>query len=193
VNPVLAAGLALAVAVIIALVGLWLVGAAIRWTHRARRRWRRRILPVLIAYRWLKRREHAPRPAVLAGDDIYRTCDLSTWEGGPWACRMCNGLIPRNRTRFCGPQCTDAALDNHVFDRARAARRRMDGYRCVRCGSTEHLEVNHKTPILGLHDVPGCHHHLSNLETLCGGGGTSCHQFTTNGQRARGEFRRRAS
>lgn len=29
------------------------------------------------------------------------------------------------------------------------------------------LEVDHVTPIRGLHSTPGCHHHLDGLRTLC--------------------------
>jgi hypothetical protein len=177
-----------------ALIAVWLFAVAAARTRRAvrrvNRRWRRRLVVFIVAYRWIRRRQraHAPRPVVLAGDDVYRACTLSNWEGGPWACRWCNGLLPRDRTRFCSARCTDQALDNHVFDRARSARRRLDGYACVRCGSTEHLEVNHKTPILGRHAEVGCIHHLAGLETLCGGGGRSCHQAETNGQRRAGAF-----
>jgi hypothetical protein len=42
------------------------------------------------------------------------------------------------------------------------------------------LEVNHKTPILGLHGHSGCHHHLDGLETLCD---RPCHLEETNRQR----------
>lgn len=139
-------------------------------------------------HRGQRSRPAPPRPPALEGDEIYRACPLSRWQGDPAACRWCNGLLPDGRPRFCGPACTDWALDNHDFDHARAARRRMDRYQCVRCGRREHLEVNHIVPVLGRHDVPGCWHHLAGLQTLCGGGGQSCHQIETNRQRAAGEF-----
>jgi hypothetical protein len=146
----------------------------------------------VLLFRWLdgrKRQPGRPRPAVLTGDDIYLACPLSRWQGDPMACRWCNGLLPEDRRDFCGPQCADEAHENHLPDRARSARRRMDRYACVQCGSQEHLEVDHIDPALGRHREPGCIHHLSNLRTLCGGGGQSCHQLRTNGQHARGELR----
>lgn len=42
------------------------------------------------------------------------------------------------------------------------------------------LQVNHRTPILGLHNHSGCHHHLDGLETLCD---RPCHLEETNRQR----------
>jgi hypothetical protein len=163
-----------------------------RWAHHIERRAIDAALAGLayvVLGKWLHREQSRPRPPVLQGDDIYRACVLSAWQGGPWACRWCNGLIPRNRYNFCGPRCADEANENHVFDRARSARRRMDGYRCTQCGSAEHLEVDHIDAALGRHREPGCIHHLANLRTLCGGGGRSCHQQRTNGQRRAGVFR----
>lgn len=131
----------------------------------------------------------ARRPAVLQGDDMWRACTLSPWAGDPARCRWCNGQLPADEERFCGVGCADPALDNHVFDRARLARRRMDGWKCTRCGDGRRLQVHHKTAVLGGHKVPGCHHHLDGLTTLCSGRG-SCHQADTNRQRASGAFRR---
>lgn len=171
------------------------------WRRRFRRHPIRTTLTLLaIVDHMPRRRRVAPvvRPVVLEGDDLYRACPLSKWEGGPWACRMCNRLLPRNQTRFCGPACRHRGEDNHYFPNARAACLRRDRYACVRCGSTDCLEVNHRTPILGRHNVPGCHHHLEpgpdgrgGLEVLCGGGIGSCHHAETVRQLRAGELTRR--
>jgi 5-methylcytosine-specific restriction endonuclease McrA len=50
---------------------------------------------------------------------------------------------------------------------ASAAARKRDGNKCVRCGSTFPLEVNHIVPRKGMGYSNGCHHHLNGLETLC--------------------------
>ena len=185
------------------LLGLLMLAVAVARVVREVSRWWRRSLTRRLV-RWLFGRagggqRRAPRPPVLTGDDIYLACPLSAWQGGPWACRWCNGLLPQRATRWCRPQCRTAARENHVFSGpggACEAALRRDGYRCVRCGSAgshEHaLQVNHRIPIRGRHKVAGCHHHLepgpdgrSGLETLCSGPG-SCHQDETNRQRARG-------
>ena len=56
---------------------------------------------------------------------------------------------------------------NHVWAVARRERKRLDSYACVRCGSAEGLEVNHRVPVRERGYVYGCQHHLENLETLC--------------------------
>ena len=47
------------------------------------------------------------------------------------------------------------------------------------CRHVRPMEVNHKTPILGLHNQSGCHHHLDGLEVLC----RPCHLDETARQR----------
>lgn len=71
-------------------------------------------------------------------------------------------------------------LANHRWNDARSAALERDEYRCVQCAATERLEVNHIEPRRGKGYGPGCHHHQSNLETLC----KPCHQQTTREQRA---------
>lgn len=172
------------------------VTVAVTWTVLGRyirkhwRRWLKLAALYVVAGRWLRR--SVQRSPVLQGDDIYQVCPLSFWQGDPNTCRWCNRALPDNEPRFCGPWCADPARDNHEFDRARSAARRRDNYRCRTCGRQERLQVNHRTPILGAHKIPGCHHHLEpgpdgrgGLETLCSGRG-SCHQAETNRQRANG-------
>jgi predicted RNA-binding Zn-ribbon protein involved in translation (DUF1610 family) len=186
------APLALLVAVV---VGVAVARRLARATRRSFGRWQRRTVDAAFTGlfaalfgRWLDQRRPA-RPPVLTGDDIYRACPLSAWQGAPNTCRWCDRPLPERRPRFCGPQCADLALDNHVFDRARSARRRIDSYQCTKCGSTRHLEVHHANePAHGRHAEDGCMHHLDGLRTLCGGGGVSCHQRETNRQRRNGDF-----
>jgi hypothetical protein len=181
--------------------GAW----ALRQARRAVRRRLRRAVRVgvtglVAAWAWRQvraawRSRPARRPAAVEGDDMFRHCPLSLWARtgcDPACCRWCGARLAPDAPRFCGPQCADPALDNHDFNRARRVRRWMDGYRCVRCGSQRALQVNHMTPVLGRHNVPGCHHHLAGLETLCSGKG-SCHQAETNRQRRSGAFGRRAA
>lgn len=159
--------------------------AAIRMEHHAERRL------IDAAFIWLglgflrgRHRRHVrrvARPPALEGDEIYRACSISRWQGDPAACRWCNGMLPLDRPRFCGPECADGALDNHDFDRARSVRRRMDRYRCRQCGSRDHLEVHHAGErAMGRHGIPGCWHHLAGLVTLC----RRCHSIETAGQHA---------
>lgn len=164
-----------------------------RALRRGVRQWQRhpiRSTLAVVAVVARLRRKPAPLPSrlpALEGDDIYRSCPLSLWEGGPWACRWCNRLLPARSTRWCSPQCRVTARANHEFGPARDAALQRDGYRCIRlgCGAMatfeRALEVNHKTLIHGRHNEPGCHHHLDGLESLCG----RHHDEVTAGQRAR--------
>jgi hypothetical protein len=150
----------------------------------------------VLLFRWLdKKRQVAPRPRppVLEGDEVYRACPLSRWQGDAAACRWCNRMLGEDKPRFCGPPCRHVAEANHFFDKATPFVLQRDHFTCQHCGRGEGpghgLEVNHRTPIRGRHKVPGCHHHLEpgpdgrgGLETL----GHSCHLAVTAGQRARG-------
>lgn len=171
-----------------------------RWERRALR-WLGRALVGLVLARWVTRpagagwrayrQRRIQRRVPMAGDDIYRACPLTPWDGDPTRCRWCNQPLGAEPGPFCGPACGDLARANHVFASAKVAARQRDRYRCVRCGGTRRLQVNHKVPVLGRHGEPGCHHHLAGLETLCAGRG-SCHQGETNRQRRAGLCRRAA-
>jgi hypothetical protein len=185
---------AVLVAAALILVVSW---AVVAWlTRKWRKRFRRHPIQTTIALVALLRRftaRPAPRPVVLEGDAMWLACPVSHWQGDPSACRWCNGLLPEDKPRFCGPTCRHTAEANHYFDKATPFVLQRDGFTCQHCGNGEGpghgLEVNHRTPIRGRHKVPGCHHHTApsadgrgGLETL----GKSCHQVVTNGQRARG-------
>jgi hypothetical protein len=188
---------ALVALVVTAFVAYVVVGAGWRYLRRASRRavhhLERRAIDALLAvvlFRWLRNRQPTPRPrpAVLTGDDIYRACPLSTWQGDPMACRWCNRLLPARATRWCAAQCRITATTNHDYRLAHDAALARDGFRCTRpgCGATATLdraiETNHIELARGRHDQPGCIHHLENLESLCG----RHHDEVTAGQRARG-------
>lgn len=161
--------------------------ASRRAVHHLERRAIDAILGVLL-FRWLRNWQPAarPRPLVLTGDDIYRACPLSRWQGDPKACRWCNRLLPQRARRWCTAQCRIVAETNHVYSEARDAALQRDGHRCTRCGAgptfDRAVETNHIELARGRHDQPGCIHHLDNLESLCG----YHHDEVTAGQRARG-------
>lgn len=195
-----------AVAVLVVLAAARVLSRALRRSaRRGLRRWQRRALRSvgralvgLVLARWVTRPAGAGWRAYrqrrnqwrvpMAGDDIYRACALTPWAGDPTRCRWCNQPLAAEPGPFCGPACGDTGRSNHVFAAAKVAARQRDRYRCVRCGGTRRLQVNHKVPVLGRHGEPGCHHHLVGLETLCAGRG-SCHQGETNRQRRAGLFR----
>lgn len=176
-------------------------GAATRMERHAERRFVDAVF-IALGLSWLTgRRGHRgprarptpPRPPVLEGDEIYRACPLSRFQGDPKACRWCNGLLPARAGRWCRPQCARAARENHEFGGAGGAREAAlarDGYACrwSGCGvgaSHEHaLEVHHIVAIHGRHAETGCHHHLAGLVTLC----HPHHLVDTERQRAAGEF-----
>lgn len=142
----------------------------------------------VLLFRWLRRDAGVVRPPALEGDDIYRVCLLSAWNGDPGACRWCDRPLPRRAKRYCRAQCRITARTNHEFPLARDAALERDEHTCVRprCGAVatyeRALEVNHIEMAHGRHDQPGCIHHLTNLESLCG----RHHDEVTAGQRARG-------
>lgn len=161
--------------------------------HELGRQVSRMITAWLIYICWTKwfgkERKHQPREA-LPCDEMYAACPMSAFEGDPSKCRWCNGDLPERAKKFCRPQCRITARNNHEFSLAKDVVLARDGFQCVTCGgeatAERGLEVNHKTPCLGRHDVPGCWHHVDGLETLC----WRCHLKVTNRQRRTGQFRR---
>lgn len=96
---------------------------------------------------------------------IAAACALA--RAKPDGCRWCGTALPERRRAWCSGRCSTRFWNNHWWKRARVAARRRDKRRCVACGATGALEVHHKVPCRGRHAVPGCEHHLDNLETLC--------------------------
>lgn len=116
-------------------------------------------------------------------------------------CDRCGKALSGRRKRWCSNHCASWAYKefskHHDWSAARDATLERDGYKCVRCGakpaivdppqefppiSTKPLvvlQVNHIEPRRGQGYGRGCHHHLSNLETLC----RPCHVVVTNQQR----------
>ena len=101
-------------------------------------------------------------------------------------CWICAEPLPKKRRKYCSDACSDVYAQNHAWNWARFAVLRRDGWRCTKCGSEAKstngkywgLEVNHIVPREGKAMTAGCHHHLSNLETLC----HFCHVKVTNRQ-----------
>lgn len=58
--------------------------------------------------------------------------------------------------------------DEDKWKKTRKSRLELDNYKCIKCGSTERLEVDHIVPI----SKGGKRYALSNLRTLC----HSCHK-----------------
>lgn len=116
---------------------------------------------------------HEPNcPLIPKLSEKFGFCDLAS----------CAKPLPRRRRRWCSDACanayTDAIYGQHDWNLARHKAYLRD-QKCVTCGSTEKLEVNHIVPRNGAGYGRGCHHHLENLETLC----HSCHVKVTNEQR----------
>lgn len=110
-------------------------------------------------------------------------CPIVPFNTVAGRCARCGAPLTGRRTRWCSRECELWYEENHYWNSARAACLRRDLHRCVRCGWRElpgqlvlfdarrkvgnALEVNHIVPRNGQGYDKGCHHHLSNLETLC--------------------------
>ena len=92
----------------------------------------------------------------------------------PW--RDCRKPLPRLRRRWCSDACGLRFGIEHDFSREAILQRDKV---CVRCGGTEHMEVNHKVPREGRGYNSGCYNHLEGLELLC----RACHVKETAMQR----------
>jgi 5-methylcytosine-specific restriction endonuclease McrA len=132
-------------------------------------------------------------------------CSLLPYADTPRVCDACRTPLINARQRWCSDSCARFYAKNHFWTDARAAALQRDGFRCVKCGWTKELscqladgqyflwsrgslkqrsddnwlEVNHITPRMGEGYTMGCHHHQSNLETLC----HVCHVKVTRRQR----------
>ena len=102
--------------------------------------------------------------------DLHR-CSLAA-AAAPVGCDWCGKLLGGRQQRWCGALCVAAFRKNHLWTYARKAAIRRDGG-CVRCGSHNGLEVNHKVPLASISSFDGnrgkasCVNHLDGLETLC--------------------------
>lgn len=121
-----------------------------------------------------------PETANAAETHYLDTCTLLQHE--PGKCNACGTPLTGRRKRWCSDECADTISREHFWQIARYAALRRDGHRCVRegCGARTGLEVNHIEPRNGQGYNAGCHHHLSNLETLC----QRHHREVTNAQAA---------
>lgn len=107
-------------------------------------------------------------------------CPYIPYFGTPGVCRGCGKPLPQGRRAWCSDECSDAYQRAHIWASARQIALRRDGHRCVTCGSTSGLEVNHIDPRVGAGYLSGCWNHPENLETLC----HDCHVKVTNAQMA---------
>lgn len=95
-------------------------------------------------------------------------CSASAWTGEPKRCNWCDAELTGRRTRWCSDECSNNFGRNHYWTWARNAAARRDDHRCQWPGCDKrYSQVHHKTPILGRHDIGGCHHHLDGLTSLC--------------------------
>ena len=110
-----------------------------------------------------------------AWDAVTHICEFHYGPNDDNLCHGCGGPLTGKQTRWC-PGCSDLYAQNHLWNVARPTRRLRDGSQCVKCGSRDRLEVHHIISCKGQHAIPGCHHHQSNLVTLC----HSCHVQVTS-------------
>jgi 5-methylcytosine-specific restriction endonuclease McrA len=128
------------------------------------------------------------------GRDLSRASHGSV--RGTCALVFCQSPLPKGRRTWCSDKCSKVWLRNHYWQWARGAAIHRDKGLCRSCGTkpdslsfkgtggyagagTDGYEVNHIEPRVGKGYGPGCHHHLSNLETLC----HTCHVAVTTAQR----------
>jgi hypothetical protein len=107
-------------------------------------------------------------------------CSQLPFSGQPGVCDSCGIPLTGRQKRWCAGNCEDNYWGEHYWATARNRAKYRDGHRCVQCGSTASLEVNHIEPRVGRGYNAGCHNHLSNLETLC----HECHVVVTKRQSA---------
>lgn len=109
----------------------------------------------------------APVDRVAAAGPVDSGCQLLPFADQPGVCDGCGTKLTGRRTRWCSGECADEWVRQHNWAWARAAAKRRDSHRCVTCGQTRRLEVNHIEPRVGQGYGWGCWNHLDNLETLC--------------------------
>lgn len=107
-------------------------------------------------------------------------CAVTPFEFVKGLCAHCGTALTGRQKRWCRREHSDAYSREHQWTWAREAAKTRDRRRCVTCGSTKALEVNHIAPRVGRGYGFGCWNHLENLETLC----HDCHVKVTNAQRA---------
>ena len=93
-------------------------------------------------------------------------------------CIVCGNDLPGRHRTYCSPNCEKIFVLNHFWAEAKYAAKIRDGWKCVKCGSTENLEVNHIQPVVGKGYGRSCRNHQENIEVLC----RKCHAKVTRHQ-----------
>lgn len=96
-------------------------------------------------------------------------------------CRRCGAKCKGQRRVYCSNWCQYMYKATHSFGWRKFVYWR-DG-RCVHCGSTENLEINHVVPLNGAPRDP-CTQHADLVELAC----KPCHEDITKRQREAGMF-----
>ena len=113
----------------------------------------------------------------------------------PVSCLICGGPCKHRsdrKVKYCSPECSwegtrkpksvpsrKTEMGQAPYRKWRKAVLLRDGHVCVKCGSTEHLEVDHITPWNASVEL---RYELSNGQTLC----NTCHKATdTYGSKAK--------
>ena len=115
------------------------------------------------------------------------SCPMKSTEKAKGLCWRCEQPLPKYHRKWCSQDCALWYANNHSWSFVRLAALKRDG-KCVRCGSTNQLEVNHIVPRNGQGYGPGCWHHLEGLETLC----HECHVKVTTEQRRSAKYHGKA-
>lgn len=105
---------------------------------------------------------------------------LLPYRNAPGVCDHCGKALTGRQQRWCSRECSFVEWPEHDWNSARKAAKKRDGNRCVQCGSSASLEVNHIEPRVGQGYGWGCWNHQDNLETLC----HPCHVEVTKAQAA---------
>lgn len=91
------------------------------------------------------------------------TCHFRRLLNRDWGyCTWCNQRVPPKRATWCSQACIDAAGIHTSDDLAARVAYQRDG-KCVFCGSSENLEVDHVLPVILGGGLCG----PENLRTLC--------------------------
>ena len=78
-------------------------------------------------------------------------------------CLVCNGPLPKRAHKYCSREHAAEMLARYDYTAMTAAVLKRDGHKCIMCGSTRRLEVDHIVPISDRGSVLD----QDNCRTLC--------------------------